>query len=63
MKNKWLQFKKRFHKYMCGLEEHGYLSPIGFLFIIVQLIKAGILLLFIYYAYKFFKSWIEWVVR
>lgn len=63
MKNKWLQFKKRFHKYMCSIEDHDWKSPIFLLYLLFEGIRISILGLFIYFIYKFFKSWIEWIVR
>ncbi len=62
MKNKWLELKKRFHKYMCSLEDRGTNDPIFYVYLLFELMRVSILVYIIYYFYKFLKDFYLWVV-
>lgn len=63
MKNKWLKFKKWFHKYMCNLEDSSYFSPIFLLYLIFELIRVSMLIMVVYFFYKLINEYILCVLR
>lgn len=63
MKNKWLNFKKRFHKYMCTLEDRGYRDPIFIVYLLFELTRMTALVVAVYCVYRMFQIGIQWYLN